>query len=264
MSRTEFNDMVDRFGGDIAFLGTGREKPATPKYRLALAIHRLAHGHEVKSIAALFGMSAETVEKWTDNSLIAVIRMLVEYVGWPSELDKDTIKRTHLSLYGNPDCLGLLMEPISTLIKLPQESVPRRTTAANSATDSMLSFAASSDQRVQRSMQLQTHTHMYFDGLGHIMGDAGFTCTPHIIPMYRRLRNEPQLVGRPVFLNHHVQLAHVRVEYAIGIKMRWTSLRNLLIRLTTEIAEARAYAFMQAAVILHNLLISTYLSVMSN
>nr|ODN90083.1 hypothetical protein L203_02003 [Cryptococcus depauperatus CBS 7841] len=252
MSRTEFNDMVDRFGGDIAFLGTGREKPATPKYRLALAIHRLAHGHEVKSIAALFGMSAETVEKWTDNSLIAVIRMLVEYVGWPSELDKDTIKRTHLSLYGNPDCLGLLMEPISTLIKLPQEYVHWGFSAA------------SSDQRVQRSMQLQTHTHMYFDGLGHIMGDAGFTCTPHIIPMYRRLRNEPQLVGRPVFLNHHVQLAHVRVEYAIGIKMRWTSLRNLLIRLTTEIAEARAYAFMQAAVILHNLLISTYLSVMSN
>ncbi|WVO17565.1 hypothetical protein L204_105261 [Cryptococcus depauperatus] len=84
---------------------------------------------------------------------------------------------------------------------------------------------------------------MYFDGLEHIMGDAGFACTPHIISMYRRLRNEPQLVRRPVFFNHRVKLARVRVEHVIGIKMRWTSLRNLLIRLTTEIDEARAYAF---------------------
>ncbi|WVO15944.1 hypothetical protein L204_103609 [Cryptococcus depauperatus] len=41
------------------------------------------------------------------------------------------------------------------------------------------------------------------------MGDAGFTCTPHIISMYRRLRNEPQLVGRPAFFSHRVKLARV-------------------------------------------------------
>ncbi|WVO18233.1 hypothetical protein L204_105941 [Cryptococcus depauperatus] len=281
MSRTEFNGIVDRFGGDIAFLGTGRRKPAAPKYQLALAIHRLAHGHKVKSIAALFGVSAGTVEKWTDNSLIAIIRMLGEYVRWPSELEKDTIKRTHLSLYGIPDCLGFID---GTHINFNE--APSRVDASSYYSrkqryglnivlviDSHKYIryvhwgfsAASSDERVQRSMRLQTDSHMFFDGLEHIIGDAEFTCTPHIIPMYRRLRNEPQLVGRPAFFNHRVKPAHVCVEHAIGIlKMRWASLRNLPIKLKTVKDEARAYAFIQAAIILHNLLISTYLSVMTD
>nr|ODN86936.1 hypothetical protein L203_03709 [Cryptococcus depauperatus CBS 7841] len=46
--------------------------------------------------------------------------------------------------------------------------------------------------------------------------------------------------------------------------MHWISLCNLLIRLKTEKDEASAYAFIQAAVILHNSLISTYLSVMTD
>ncbi|WVN88582.1 uncharacterized protein L203_103793 [Cryptococcus depauperatus CBS 7841] len=98
MSRSEFNDVVDRFAKDVAFPRTEKRKPAASKYQLALTIHRLAHGHEIKTIAAPFGVPARTVMRWTDNSLIAIIQNLGEYVRWPSEFEKDAIKRTHLSL----------------------------------------------------------------------------------------------------------------------------------------------------------------------
>nr|ODO01196.1 hypothetical protein L204_01923 [Cryptococcus depauperatus CBS 7855] len=56
MPRSEFNDVVDKFAKDIAFSRTEKRKPAASKYQLALTIHRLAHGHEIKTIAAPFGV----------------------------------------------------------------------------------------------------------------------------------------------------------------------------------------------------------------
>ncbi|WVN86226.1 uncharacterized protein L203_101387 [Cryptococcus depauperatus CBS 7841] len=118
------------------------------------------------------------------------------------------------------------MELTSTSIQLPQESVPRCTTAAKSATNSTLSLLS-----IHRST---------LDMCIGVSGDL-------------------------LFFKHGVKLSRVRVEHAIGIlKLRWASLRNLPFRPKPEKDETQAYAFVQAVVILHNLLESIYLSVMND
>nr|ODN86134.1 hypothetical protein L203_04252 [Cryptococcus depauperatus CBS 7841] len=75
----------------------------------------------------------------------------------------------------------------------------------------------------------------------------------------------PATLITPLFFKHGVKLSRVRVEHAIGIlKLRWASLRNLPFRPKPEKDETQAYAFVQAVVILHNLLESIYLSVMND
>lgn len=57
MTRTEFDRLLRRFGGDDVFKSTGKRPQAPPMYQLALFIHRLAHGYELKAEARLFGVS---------------------------------------------------------------------------------------------------------------------------------------------------------------------------------------------------------------
>jgi hypothetical protein len=56
----------------------------------------------------------------------------------------------------------------------------------------------------------------------------------------------------------------VKVEHAFGIlKARWASLRSLRLMVKTRKDEARAYGFVQAGMILHNLLVSTWIDAMT-
>jgi len=47
-------------------------------------------------------------------------------------------------------------------------------------------------------MRLHIDADDYFDDGEYVLADSGFTCTRNIIPMYRRLRGQPDLQGRTV------------------------------------------------------------------
>ena len=228
-STTEFNRLVDRFGGDPVFKSAGRRPQAPPKYQLALFIHRLAHGYEVKAEARLFGVSGElcqtsavlthaagTVQTWTDRSIQAIARQLQTYIHWPDLDERYDLKARIKSIHGIPQCLGFVDGCHINLERAPTR--PGKTAAAFHSRKERYGFnvvavvddkkrftylhwgfsAASSDQRVQRSMRPHTHPERFFDNGEWILGDAGFTCSPNIIPMYKRVRGQANLHGRMV------------------------------------------------------------------
>jgi hypothetical protein len=58
MSVTEFGRLVDLYKDNDVFQPKGSRPPAEAKYQLAVFLYRLAHGHELKAIKRLFGISS--------------------------------------------------------------------------------------------------------------------------------------------------------------------------------------------------------------
>ena len=231
MTSMEFARLVERFGGDEVFISTGRRPQAAPKYQIALFVHRLAHGHEVKTEARLFGISSEisflrpisnliaaagSVQTWTDRCIQAIGRHVETYIHWPSVDERYDLKSRIKSIHGIPQCIGFVDGCHVNLERAPTR--PGKSAGAYhsrkerygfnvvAAVDDKKRFiylhwgysAASSDQRVQRSMKPNTNPERFFEDGEWLLADAGFTCSPNIIPMYKRGRGQAHLRGRMV------------------------------------------------------------------
>ncbi len=94
MSQHEFLRLVQRFGHDIIFQAPSKREQAIPKYQLALFIYRLGTRNalyraylasQIRFPSAMRPADLEaagTVERWTDNSIQAIIRQLSSHVRW--------------------------------------------------------------------------------------------------------------------------------------------------------------------------------------
>jgi hypothetical protein len=120
MTSSEFTHMVINYKDDAAFEVKGKSTPAEAKYQLSVFIYRLAHGHEMQTVQRLFGIFSEyliyasltnsvgTVNRWTNNSMIAIIRGLKDEIRWPTRIEKDDIHRRIKAQFGIPHCLGFI------------------------------------------------------------------------------------------------------------------------------------------------------------
>lgn len=139
-----------------------------------------------------------------------------QIIHWPTLDERDELKRRIKSIHGLPDCLGYIDGSHINLEHAPTR--PAKTAGSFHSRKERYGFnlvavvddhkrfryihwgfsASSSDQRVQRNMRLHTDPFDFFDGGEWVLGDSGFTCTRNIIPMFKRVRGEAQLRGRPV------------------------------------------------------------------
>ena len=225
--------------------------------------------------------TAGTVQYWTDRCIQAIGCHLQTYVHWPTLDERYNLKAHIKSIHGIPHCLGFIDGCHINLERAPTR--PGKTAGAFhsrkerygfnvvAAVDDKKRFiylhwgfsAASSDQRVQRSMVPQTHPERFFDNGEWLLADAGFTCSPNIIPMYKRGRGKSHLHGRMAYFNKKAAEARVAVEHAFGVlKGRWASLRYLRLKVKSKKDEAQALGMIQCACILHNMLITTWIDVL--
>jgi hypothetical protein len=108
-------------------------------------------------------------------------------------------------------------------------------------------------------MRLHTHPAEFFDAGEVLLADSGLTCSNHIIPMFKRRAGQEVLEPRRKWYNRLAATPRVAVEHSFGIlKGRWQCLRNARLRVKTEDDEAVAHGMIQAACVLHNLLITTW------
>ena len=56
VTHTEFDRLLRIFGDDVMFQAKGRKPMAPAKLQLAVLLHRMAHGHSIPQIAALFNL----------------------------------------------------------------------------------------------------------------------------------------------------------------------------------------------------------------
>lgn len=59
ISTTEMDRLVAFFEGSVEFQSTGKKPQASPRYQLGVLVYRLAHGHDIRTIANHFGISSE-------------------------------------------------------------------------------------------------------------------------------------------------------------------------------------------------------------
>jgi hypothetical protein len=231
MTNTEFARLVEKYMDDEVFEAKGNRPPADPKYQLAVFIYRLAHGHEMQTVQLLFGISSEyslpylkspyliysvgTINNWTDNFIIAIIRGLKEEIRWPNPTEKAHIKRQIKAQFGIPHCLGFIDGTHINFEHKPSRGKPagswhsrkeRYGMNVMAVVDDNKRFryihwgfsASASDICIQRNMSLTHSFYDYFDGEEHVLGDSGFALTPYILPMYKRIRGQNQLTGKAV------------------------------------------------------------------
>lgn len=173
-----------------------------------------------------------TVEKWCDCAVRAIARDLTNVVTWPNSSRKQAIKSRIKAQFGIPSCIGFID---GTHINLSNR--PHRGPSSGSfhsrkerygfnlmaIVDDKKRFtmihwgfsAASSDLRIQRTLPLETDPQDYFEGREHLLADAGFFPSNHILPMYKRAQGEEVMVG--------IQVSHLLSTTLLAHSCRLTS-----------------------------------------
>nr|ODN96216.1 hypothetical protein L204_03910 [Cryptococcus depauperatus CBS 7855] len=247
-SSTELDRLADFFGSDPVFQSTGG-KPQTPaKLQLAVSMNRMAHGEPEESIAHWFDLPKGDVARFYDRCLVATVHRSSEFIAWPSCAERDRIKYSVQNLWGLFSCVDF----IDGMLLLVAVDHMRR------FTDIQYGYSArSSDMRAQQASRLHTNPDGFFSPGEYILGNAIISCTRTVIAMFRTARGQADLNE-----NRMTAKARVMVEQAFGVlKARFSILRLASIRMRTEQDDMRIILTMNAACILHNLLLKSWRAV---
>lgn len=255
---------------------TGRPQ-RHPIVQLSVFLALLGSGDRLGTIQRLFGgLPRGSVTLYTRRALVAVLSLFDRVVRWP-----DSAERREISTYLNhkhqlPDCIGFIDGSHVILARSPAfRSIEKNATFWSrkkrygllilAVCDHMKRFiylqtghfASATDFRAQASSGLTQRPEGLFDTEQFVLGDSGFFCTDHVVPMYRRQANK-KLSAEQTMFNEHVAKVRVKIEHAFGVlKQRWTMLSNMRLSLRDQSDLEYAYGLIQAAVILHNLFIDT-------
>ncbi|EIW71855.1 hypothetical protein TREMEDRAFT_23783, partial [Tremella mesenterica DSM 1558] len=111
----------------------------------------------------------------------------------------------------------------------------------------------------QHECSLHRTPEQYFSQGELVIGDRGMECTPNIIAMFKKDRNHSTLRGKKAWFNLKAAAARYNIEHTFGIcKGRWQMLRHARLAVKDQAGEAMAQLYIQAAFVLHNLLVSTW------
>ncbi|OCF70900.1 hypothetical protein I204_08450 [Kwoniella mangroviensis CBS 8886] len=279
----EFNNLVREFGDDPVFKSKNNKAQATPHVQIGVLLHRLAYGHSVGTIARTFGLPHGSIHNYTQRALYALAKHHHKYIYWPSAWQRDQFKQQIQQRYGIPGCVGYI-DGVHIVLK----NAPSKGKQAASA---MYSYkgrygwnllvvcdphkriryftqgftASTSDSRVQRNSTLQTDPDRYFSPGEYVLGDAGFTCTPNVIPLFKCERKRNETRGAKAYFNYKTAKARVTIEHTFGIlKGRWEILKNASLSCKTEKDEARLHSIVKVCCMLHNMLVGTWAQALSS
>lgn len=117
--------------------------------------------------------------------------------------------------------------------------------------------AAAHDQRVFNSTGLYLHPERFFSPNEYLLADSGYEASQHVVPAYKRLRNQPRLPPEEEAFNYALSRVRVRVEHTFGLmKERFKSLEGMRILLRTDVDQSRSRLWVICVAILHNFLLT--------
>lgn len=157
-----------------------------------------------------------SVDKYCRRAIIAFTRCMSQYIAWPEAAERAAIKARIEADFDIPDCLGFVDGTHINLNCAPSKGHGNAGSFHSrkerygflyvAVCDDRKRFrfvhwglsAASSDQRAQRLMRTTVAPQDFFDDGEHILADSGFTCSPTMVPMYRRMLGQKHIYGQRV------------------------------------------------------------------
>lgn len=276
MSRVELERLVEQIGDHPVF-SVERGRPQKPvSFQIAVFLYRLGHGASVSEVCRTMGrIGRGSVTTYSIRTALAIITTFKDVVKWPDQSRRHEIATRLRRDYGIPGCVGFIDGSHIPLHKCPSFTIEKNASFFSrkqrygllilAACDHAKRFtylqtghyASASDFRAQRSSSLHKDPHLHFSTDEFVLGDSGFFCSLNVIPMYRRRPHQPLEEDQQRF-NDKVAMARVKIEHAFGVlKQRWLMLNGMNLTLKTDDDINLAFAFVRAAVILHNLFLLT-------
>lgn len=275
VSKPELHRLYDLVGRHDVFHSDTRPQ-RHPIIQLAVLLYLLGSGNRHGDVQRTFGrISRGSVSSCVRRSLVAITSLFETVVAWPDRAERQRISTFLDNRYKLPDCVGFIDGSHILLHKCPSFNIEKNATFFSRKKRYGLlllavcdhqkrfiyaqtgNYASATDFRGQDSTPLVEQPGELFDNEQYVLGDSGFYCTDHVVPMYRR-KAAGKLSAEQTLFNEHVAKARVKIEHAFGVlKQRWLMLSNMHILLKHQSDLEYAFSLIKAALVLHNLFIDT-------
>ena len=242
MSKMSFFRLLERFEDPI-FRNNSPFQQTEVWIQLLLVLHRFGcygNGASRGSLARTFGVSAGSVNIFTDRVMQVILDLEPEFLYWPNAAERHQISSHFGQKFGLPGCVGIVD---GTPFNLSQRPAIEGSSFFNRKSNYAFNIQLVCDDRklirayvvgwpgptydsvVWEQSQVHLHPERFFSEGQYIIADAGYTlsqycCVPYKAPESELPANE--------FFNHMYSKARVAIEHTNGLlKGRWMSLKCL-------------------------------------
>jgi len=273
MKRNSFNQLLMLIRNDSIFQNESRNPQASPAIQVATMLYFLGfNGMSTVRGAAQLGIGEGTTRLYCNRSISALLRLLPRLIKWPEPESREFwdmrigIERES----GFPGCVGFLDGTDMILRYGPSYHGEtyfnrKKQYALNvqGICDSKRKFtfvtsgfpSSVGDATVFCGTSFFKRPNLFFSRPDeYILADKAYRVTRRCMTPYKQPLASQEAGG---YKNFNLQLAEarVKVEHAFGVlKNRWSSLREIPIRISNSNDHVRVVAWIMACIILHNFL----------
>lgn len=275
VSRESFVELVDLIKDDPIFAKKHGRKQVPASYQLLVLLKFLGTegtGSSSPDLRNVFGIGRGTTQKYRDRALKAIRRLKSKVVTWPDDDECKIIAERIFKEYDFPNCVGIIDGTLFPLAFEPEtEDAPdykgrkyqySLTCLIVCDDQCLIQYylagwpGCAHDERVFRNSKLYREAQRHFSLLQYILGDSAFENLWFIVSSYRRPRGATLPREEEVF-NDAMKKLRVISEHTIGIlKGRFPYLRQIRTIIKDDRKSMkRILAYIEGAIILHNLLV---------
>lgn len=270
VNREDFNKLVSLIENDDIFLSTKLQ--FSVQKQLAIVLYRLGcygEGASIKKLASLFGIGdGATIDRITKRVFAAILNLKDKYIYWPNEQER--IKIVDNTKNELPYCVGYLDGTEIKLAEAPvdeaesyfsRKSIYSLKAQAICDNKMLIRYAgvgfpgSMHDARMFSTTDIYKNPVKYLSEKQWIAADSAYKLTEHFVTPYRKNSNVMTLEDRNKF-NFRLSQYRIRIEHCFGIlKERFSSLKELKLRLNNENNNLYACQWFLTCCILHNILL---------
>lgn len=250
---------------------SGRKQRSVP-FQVAVVLYRLGlsgGGSSLENVASHCGIGVGTVQTYTTRFFTAILAISKDWIIWPTEQEKKTIKEANEKRFGFPNCVGFVD---GSLIELEFEPHWRGeefyTRKANYAIQNLAIcddkrriryfstgfFGSTHDSRVFNGT-IGCTPEQYFSKGEYILADSAYASTSYMIPPYKKPANAELDSDKKAFNKMHSG-TRIAIEHCFGmLKCRFGSLKKLRHQIHNEKVLVNVCQWIRVCVVLHNMLI---------
>ncbi len=214
------------------------------------------------------GIGKGSVANYVNRTVAAILSLQSRSIFWPDAVEREEISGRIKLDYLFPKCvgtvdgthLGLAMKPSLhgeeyftrkaryAVVAMVVNDDKRRIRYLN------VGWPASvHDQRVWKNSVVDMNPQQFFSPGEYLLGDSAFSNTATLVPAYKRLGNQGELLSDQAGFNTCLAGVRVKSEHTIGIwKGRFPWLRTIPIRIANKRSMKRLIRYVRATAILHN------------
>ena len=223
------------------------------------------------SLADYFGIGKGTVYTVINRITKTLLSLKDEYIRWPNEEEKETMKMEIKFKYGFQNCIGIIDGTIIILDKKPLQyadaywcrkhcySLNVQVICDNKCRITYFYGGwpgSVHDNRAWQNCKIFTDGDEFFGTGEYLVGDCAYSACKYMVQTFKKVSGSSSLPPEKEFFNTKLGSLRVKSEHCIGlIKNRFPSMRRLNVRIGKAADVKKAMDLFCCSAILHNILL---------